>query len=53
MFLGCVLYVPALRGVFKFSALSVWDVLLCVGFGYASIIWFELLKVVNRQRTRG
>jgi Ca2+-transporting ATPase len=50
-FLACALYVPALREVFRFSLLSAWDVLLCVGVGLASIGWFELLKVAGRRRT--
>ena len=53
VFLGCALYIPALRGVFKFSVLSVWDVLMCVGFGAASTVWFELLKVFKWTRARG
>ncbi len=52
VFLGCALYVPALRGIFKFSVLSVWDVLMCVGFGAASILWFELLKAWQWTRSR-
>jgi Ca2+-transporting ATPase len=50
-FLACALYVPALREVFRFSVLSAWDILLCVGVGLASIGWFELLKVVVRRKT--
>jgi len=49
-FMFCALYVPALRGIFRFSLLSAADVLLCVGVGSASIVWFELLKVGNRWR---
>jgi Ca2+-transporting ATPase len=51
-FLACALYVPVLREVFRFSLLSAADVLLCVGVGLASILWFELVKVLNRRRTR-
>jgi Ca2+-transporting ATPase len=51
-FLGCALYIPALRHVFRFSVLSMWDVLLCVGVGAASVIWFELLKVAGPRLTR-
>jgi Ca2+-transporting ATPase len=52
VFLGCALYIPALRGLFKFSVLSVWDVLMCVAFGAASTVWFELLKVFKWTRGR-
>jgi P-type Ca2+ transporter type 2C len=51
-FLGAALYVPVLREVFRFSRLSAADVLLCLVMGLASIVWFELLKVVNRRRLR-
>jgi P-type Ca2+ transporter type 2C len=49
-FLACALYVPVLREIFRFSFLSAADVLLCVGVGLASIVWFELLKITNRNR---
>ncbi len=48
LFLGCALYVPALREVFRFSALSARDVAVCVAFGVASTVWFELVKVAAR-----
>jgi Ca2+-transporting ATPase len=51
-FLGAALYVPALREVFRFSRLNAVDLLLCVVVGLVSIVWFELLKVVNRRRLR-
>jgi P-type Ca2+ transporter type 2C len=51
-FLAAALYVPVLRRVFHFSQLSVLDVLMCLAVGLGSILWFELLKVVNRRRVR-
>ena len=50
-FLACALYVPVLREIFRFSLLSAKDVLACVAVGAASVLWFELLKVINRRRT--
>jgi P-type Ca2+ transporter type 2C len=50
VFLGCALYVPALRRVFHFSLLSAADVAWCLAVGLASILWFEGLKVLNRRR---
>ena len=50
LFLALALSVPALREVFRFAVLSPLDVLLCVGIGAASVLWFELPKLVNRQR---
>jgi len=48
MFLGAILYVPALQGLFGFAVLHINDVLLCLCAGIASILWFEFLKVINR-----
>jgi P-type Ca2+ transporter type 2C len=49
-FLGCALYVPALRRVFHFSLLGAAEVMWCLAVGLASILWFEGLKVLNRRR---
>ncbi len=51
-FLAAALYVPVLRRVFHFSQLSALEVLACLVVGLVSILWFELLKVVNRRRVR-
>jgi len=51
LLLGLVLYVPALRSLFKFSKLSLADVSIAVGSGVLSIIWFEALKLIQRRRT--
>ncbi len=50
VFLGLVLFVPFLRGVFHFTKLHPDDLVLCVVAGLASIMWFELLKVLNARR---
>ncbi|MGE5807652.1 MAG: cation-translocating P-type ATPase [Nitrospirota bacterium] len=50
LFLGLVLYVPFLRGLFRFSFLHITDVAICMTAGAFSILWFELLKAVNRWR---
>ncbi len=49
VFLAAALYVPVLRQVFHFSQLSAPDVLLCLVVGLGSILWFELLKVINAR----
>jgi Ca2+-transporting ATPase len=49
-FLILVLYVPALRGLFHFNYLHLHDIIICVGAGLISIIWFEGLKVLRRRR---
>jgi len=47
-----VLSVPVLRGLFSFGVLHTPDILLCVGVGILSIIWFELLKLVMHRRRK-
>jgi Ca2+-transporting ATPase len=48
-FLALALYVPFLRGLFKFSALHPTDLLICLGGGVASIAWFEVFKFVRNH----
>ncbi len=50
-FLALVLTVPRARAVFRLSALSSLDVVLCALLALASIAWFEVYKVFrNRPR---
>ena len=51
-FLGLVLYIPALRALFHFSKLHRLDLALCLAFGIAGILWFEVLKVYRLRRHR-
>jgi len=51
LFLGLALYVPFLRKLFRFSFLHPVDLAICFAAGAVSILWFELLKLVNRRKT--
>ncbi|GKT08555.1 cation-translocating P-type ATPase [Desulforhabdus sp. TSK] len=51
-FLGLVLYIPPLRALFHFSKLHRLDLALCLAFGIAGILWFEVLKVYRLRRQR-
>jgi P-type Ca2+ transporter type 2C len=50
IFLGLVLNVPFLRNLFLFERLGPKDLVICLGAGMVSIIWFEFLKILNRRR---
>jgi Ca2+-transporting ATPase len=50
LFLGCVLYVPFLRDLFRFSTLHFVDLALCCSAGVLSIAWFEILKMIQKSR---
>lgn len=47
--LALVLYVPALRSIFHFSALHLDDISIAVLAGFAGILWFEASKLVTRH----
>ena len=51
VFLGLVLSVPLLRNLFHFAPLHGPDLALCLLAGGASILWFEILKLIRRRNT--
>lgn len=48
--LGLVLSFPFLRNLFRVTILNPVDLLICLAAGAFSILWFELLKLVNRKK---
>jgi Ca2+-transporting ATPase len=44
-----VIYVPMLRNLFHFSALSLEDIFIALIGGFFSLSWFEGLKAFNRK----
>jgi Ca2+-transporting ATPase len=52
-FLALALYVPFLRGLFKFSTLHPTDLLICAAGGAVSIGWFEVFKFVRNHGLLG
>ena len=51
--LGLVLFVPALRRLFRMAPLHLDDLLLCLAAGVIGVAWFETLKIARRRRARG
>ncbi|HSE38076.1 MAG TPA: cation-translocating P-type ATPase [Blastocatellia bacterium] len=51
-FLGLVLYVPALRELFRFAELHLIDLGICLVAGAGSLLWFEAFKLLSRGRAR-
>lgn len=47
-FLVAALYIPVLRSLFRFSLLHPIDLLICLAAGVFSVMWFEVLKVLNK-----
>jgi Ca2+-transporting ATPase len=52
VFLGLVLYVPVLQGLFRLATLHVADVLICLAAGAVSVAWFEALKFINGRQVK-
>ncbi|KPJ67794.1 MAG: ATPase [Coxiella sp. DG_40] len=50
IFLGVVLYIPFLHGVFHFNMLNLLDLVICLIAGILCILCFELLKIFNMQK---
>ena len=46
-----VLYLPFLTNLFRFSRLSVHDILVCAGAAFLSLLWFEIVKYTSRSAT--
>jgi Ca2+-transporting ATPase len=50
IFMVLILCVPFLRQLFHFTKLTPTGVLICLVAGAFSIIWFELLKMIRKNR---
>ncbi|MCD1295895.1 ATPase [Methanocella sp. CWC-04] len=48
-FLALSLYVPFLSSIFQFGQLHLIDLVICAAASILGILWFEGLKIVNRQ----
>jgi Ca2+-transporting ATPase len=52
VFLGLVLYIPALRQLFRFGVLHPVDLVICLAAGVVSVAWFECYKAIRAKRAR-
>jgi Ca2+-transporting ATPase len=50
LFLGLVLYIPFLRGLFRFALLHPLDLAICLLVGSSSILWFEVFKLLQGRK---
>ena len=48
-----VLYIPALRDLFRFAPVPFTDLAVCAGAGVLSVFWFEVYKYWSRGRGNG
>lgn len=52
LFLALVIYVPFLRSLFRFTVLHPIDLAVCLMAGIASVLWFEILKLISSRNNR-
>lgn len=45
-----VLYIPALRDLFRFAPVPITDLIVCAGAGMLSVLWFEIYKYWSREK---
>ncbi|MCZ4408477.1 cation-translocating P-type ATPase [Cryomorphaceae bacterium 1068] len=46
---GLILYIKPLTSFFEFEGLDLFQLGICVGIGFVSVIWFEVVKVIKRM----
>ncbi len=52
LFLGLVLYIPSLRQMFHFATPHPIDLAVSLAAGVFSILWFEIVKILNGKRQK-
>jgi len=48
-FMALVLSLPFMRALFNFDKLNLQDIAVCVAAGIASVIWFEIFKIIKAK----
>jgi Ca2+-transporting ATPase len=51
VFLGCISFIPFVRGLFELTLLKTGDYALCLGVAMIVTLWFEVYKALRRNRT--
>ena len=49
---GLMLFVPPLTQFFEFEVINLYQLMICIGIGFASVIWYELVKVNIRVKSK-
>lgn len=49
--MGCLIYIPAVAQFFGLESLSISNLLISIGVGFISVIWFEAVKAFKRMRS--
>jgi Ca2+-transporting ATPase len=47
---GALLFVPPLTNFFEFQTLKFSQLAICIGIGFISVIWYELVKLIARLK---
>ncbi len=47
---GLLLFIPAFTRFFQFTKISISELFLCIGIGFVSVIWYEVVKIKTRLK---
>lgn len=47
---GLLLFIPPLTNFFEFETLNISQLFSCIGIGFTSVIWYELVKIKTRKK---
>ncbi len=49
---GLILYIKPITAFFEFETLSLSQLAICIGIGFISVSWFEIVKLIKRIKTK-
>lgn len=50
--LGLILYLKPLTNFFEFETLNITQLIFCIGIGFITVIWFEIVKILKRSKLK-
>jgi Ca2+-transporting ATPase len=50
LFLAAAVYLPVLQNIFQFSPVPLPYLLICIGMGVLSVLWFEIFKFARKRK---
>jgi len=49
---GFILYLKPLTNFFEFETLNLTQLIFCIGIGFITVIWFEIVKLIKRRKLK-
>ncbi len=52
LLMGLMLFVQPLNNFFEFEILTITQLLICIGIGFISVVWYEIVKWIKRKASK-